>query len=478
MTRPKAKATVTEGGVTYTNVEVHLKGSAGSFRSIDQKPALTLNFEKSAPGQSFHGLHKISLNNSLQDPTYLSEKICRELFDAAGVPAPRASHAKVELNGRNMGLYVLTEGFGKQFLKRYFKNTKGNLYDGGFVQDITEPLAVNSGENPRDNSDLRALATAATTESTNRMARLEQVLDMNRFLSYVAMETMLCHWDGYSMNRNNWRLYHDLDSKKMVFMPHGMDQMFGYPDMRMGPGSSIFPRRVQGLVTRSVLSTQEGRRRYLERVGQLYTNVFHVNEIVKRVDELAAIIRPVIAESNPQMARYHENAVNSLKVRIEQRGESVRKQLEEPPTSGPRFETGKPVTLTGWRPKIQQGSPSFDSQRESEGTPVLHIAAPRGISIGSWRTSASMEPGRYRFEGRIKTQEVKPLPNEPGSGAGLRVSGWPVRLEMIGTGEWKSFAYEFRVDNDGTDVEFVCELRAAKGDARFDAGSLRVIRLR
>ena len=49
-------------------------------------------------------------NNSVQDSTYLSEKICREMFEAAGVPSPRAGHAVVEFDGRLLGLYVLVEG--------------------------------------------------------------------------------------------------------------------------------------------------------------------------------------------------------------------------------------------------------------------------------------------------------------------------------------------------------------------------------
>jgi len=64
--RPEVKATVREGARVYTNVAVHLKGSAGSFRSVDGKPALTLKFDKFVPEQNFHGLHKISLNNSQQ----------------------------------------------------------------------------------------------------------------------------------------------------------------------------------------------------------------------------------------------------------------------------------------------------------------------------------------------------------------------------------------------------------------------------
>src|SRR5262245_20596225 len=125
--RPAVTALVAEGNEIYTNVAVHLKGTS-SFRPIGSKPGLTLNFDRFVPGQSFHGLHQITLNNSAQDPTYISERICRELFEAAGVPVPRANYAVLTLNGQNQGLYVLTEAYNKQFLRRYFKNVSGNLY--------------------------------------------------------------------------------------------------------------------------------------------------------------------------------------------------------------------------------------------------------------------------------------------------------------------------------------------------------------
>src|SRR6266404_2292956 len=138
--RIPAHATVTEGTVVYTNVALHLKGAAGSFRPVDDKPGLTLHFDKFVKGQRFHGFQKISLNNSVQDPAYITDKLCREVFEKAGVPVPRAGYATVRLNGRGLGLYVMTEGWNKQFLKRYFNNTKGNLYECGFAKDVNGPL--------------------------------------------------------------------------------------------------------------------------------------------------------------------------------------------------------------------------------------------------------------------------------------------------------------------------------------------------
>ena len=472
--RPTVMATIREGGQVYTNVAIHLKGAAGSFRPIDQNPALTLNFDKFATGQTFHGIQKLSLNNSVQDRSFLSEKISRELFEAAGVPVPRATHAKVMLNGRDLGLYVVTEGYNKQFLKRYFKNTKGNLYDGGFIRDINQSLGINSGDNLRDHSRLRELASAAKEQdSEKRWTRLQQTLDVDRFITFIAMEVLVGHWDGYTMNRNNWRAFHDLDSDKIVFMPHGMDQTFGAG----GRGdSSLFPRSAQGLVAGAVLNTSEGRRRYAERMGQLATNVFKVDAVLARVDELAARIRPFIAESSVEAARRHDQVVQKFKSRIVLRGDNVARALGAT-THQPRFEQGKALPLTGWKPRIQSGSMEFPEQRAPEGNPMIGITVSTGDCIGSWRTGMYLEEGKYRFSGRIRTKDLKPLTGQKDSGAELRISGGPTPPGLSGTGEWREFIYQFSVREEAMDVEFVCEIRASKGEAWFDAASLQLVRI-
>jgi len=159
--RQYALATIREGDKVYTNVSIKLKGSVGSFRQIDDEPSFTINFDKLAEGQTFHGLKKIHLNASPQDRSYLEEKISRELFDAAGVPVPRAGHAVVKLNNREMGMYVLVEGVNKQFLKRYFDDAGGNVYDGHSGSEVDRGMPTNSGDNPRDKSRLLALGKAA-----------------------------------------------------------------------------------------------------------------------------------------------------------------------------------------------------------------------------------------------------------------------------------------------------------------------------
>src|SRR5262249_49707423 len=68
-----------------------------------------------------------------------------------------------------------------------------------------------------------------------RAEKLEKLVDVDRFLTLAALEVMTCHWDGYAMHANNYRVYHDPDSGKITIFPHGMDQMFG------NTGGSIDP---------------------------------------------------------------------------------------------------------------------------------------------------------------------------------------------------------------------------------------------
>jgi spore coat protein H len=476
--RPNALATVNEGGHVYTNVEVHVKGGAGSYRPIDNNPALTLNFEKNAPGQTFHGLKKFSLNNSVQDPTFLNEKICRELFNSAGSPAPRAGFTTVQLNGRNLGIHVLTEGFNKQFLRHYFENVHGNLYQTHGNQEITDRLDVNSGDDPKNDAGLLALAQAIQEEDpVVRWNRLEQTLDVDRFMTFMAMEVMLCHWDGYCMNQNNYRVFHDLGANKIVFIAHGMDQMFGTGTMRLGGGQSsadcpIFPP-LRGTVADAVMSTPEGRRLYIERLGDLYTNLFHVEVLLKRVDELSSVVRSAMTNSGPRWARDYQREVDDLKAHIEERGKSLARQLAD--ASKPRDPSrSEPIHLTGWTKRVQDGQPQFDKDVQEFRSNLLHISALNGKASGSWRTRLQLEPGRYRFEGEIRVRAVGQ--GNKGAGAGLRISGGRPIRELSGSTDWRPFAYEFQV-GENREIEFICELRALDGEAWFDAEKLQVVRI-
>src|SRR6185436_16070515 len=136
-----------------------------------------------------------------------------------------------------------------------------NLYEGGILKDIDQPLQLSPGKNPTNHAAVQRLISASREpDPEKRWRALEAALDMDRFLSMMAMETLLCHSDSYSMNRNNYRLYHDPTTDKLIFMPHGMDRVLG--THRSPLDLSVVPTML-GMVARAVISTPEGRRRHV-----------------------------------------------------------------------------------------------------------------------------------------------------------------------------------------------------------------------
>lgn len=322
--RKYARATLKIDDKVYPDVGIHVKGAAGSFRGIDDKPGLTINMNKFDGDLLFHGMDKWHLANSVQDPSYLSELICGEMFRAAGVPASRIAHATVTINGRKRGFYYLKEGYDKYFLKSHFKNADGNFYDGGFLREIDQPLQLLSGKNDvKDRADLKALTAAAREpDPKKRMERLEKVLDMDRFISYLVLETITWDWDGYPMNRNNYRIYHDIKRDKLVFIPSGMDQMFG------NPGGPILPG-FQGLVAQAVMNTPEGKKRYLARMAEIHKDVLQGDQWSKRLEELQAYLQPALLAVDKGAGQGFPGQVNRLRDLIRQRAKSVEQQLKK-----------------------------------------------------------------------------------------------------------------------------------------------------
>lgn len=475
--RKDVRATVYEGSNVWRDVGLKVKGAAGSRRGIDDMndgPALTLSFDRFTPGQRFHGLRKVHLNNSIQDASYMCENICSELFRKAGVPTPRVSYATLELNGnrRGRGIYVLKEGFTKDMLGIYFKKTGGNLYDGGFLREITEQLENDGGgdDDVKDWSDLKALAKAAQEpDPDQRWEELNKVLDVDRFITYSALEVMTWDWDGYVKNRNNYRVYHDLDTGKMVFFPHGMDQMFWEPNGPIMPADWFGPTVAQALIK----NTYQGKKLYQSHFAEIYTNVFQIQMLTNRVNELAALLRPHLGQD-------YEGQVKRMYDLIVGRHTFLGRKLSEPPPQPLVFASGV-ANLKAWEIPINMPDPAKARRDrvEVDGRRTLHILTITNTAA-SWRSTVLLSQGKYRFEALARVAGVVSLLNtNKGAGAGIRHSGIrkPRTNKLEGDSSWQALNYEFQVPHEEEEVQLLCELRASKGEVWFDLNSLRLVKL-
>jgi spore coat protein H len=484
--RVYVKATLREGNDVYPDVGIHLKGGAGSFRQLGEKPAFTIKFDQFVPRQRYHGLQKISLNNAVQDPTYLSDLIGNELFRTAGVPAPRIGHARLELNGKDQGFYVVLEAITRDFLRRAFVDSSGNLYKG--PGDVDGDIFVDSKSPSKERLDLKALAAAAAEPDRNeRQAKMGAILDLDRFASFLAMETINWHWDGYSMAQNNYDIYHDPVSNRLVFFPHDQDQLFGEP------GGSIYPH-LNGLVARAFRNTSWGGEAYRTRLTALREKVFDPDRLAKRISSLAAKLQPLISETDPEQGKAHREAVEAWVQRIRERAKSIQEQLHEPEPCPPTrlvFE-GPKSRPSGWESQTALGQPRFgisDRGGHEQGR-ALRISAPeKDAWCGSFRTEVILPPGRYYFAGLLKTKGVKPLGAEDDktdspSGACLRISGQQPLQKLLGDCDWTWMRFNFTVEQTEGEgelaigrAELICELRASQGTAWFDEESLEVVQL-
>jgi spore coat protein H len=455
----------------FTRVGIKLKGAAGSFRGLDDRPALTLNVDRFHKGQSFHGIDKFHLNNSVQDGSLLHELVCGHLFRQAGVPAARATHARVWLNKRDLGIYVLKEGFDPTFLRGYFARATGNLYDCGFCREIDQPLKKDCGKGPNDHSDLKALrAACAIPDVKKRQAELEKVLDIDQFLTFAAVEMLTSHWDGYCRNRNNYRVYFNPANGKAVFFPHGMDQMFGDPNF------PLFD--VGGTVGAAVIQVPEFRRRFGKRLEELVP-LFDPEKVNPTIDAVSERLRPVLEAMGKDRARDYLAHARGVKDRLRQRYLTVQRSLKL--YAPPRFDAKGELLLTGWAEAKETGDDAHGRQDLPGGKKALVLkAAPGRRCVASWRREIVLPRGRYEFQALVKTVGVVPSPDasQKVSGAGLRLSGATRTNSLEGNSDWKLQKHTFEVTRDDLPVVLVAELRATAGTALFDASSLKLVRLK
>ncbi|MCX7872361.1 MAG: CotH kinase family protein [Verrucomicrobiae bacterium] len=468
--RKYVPCSVIESNRVYTNVAIHLKGSAGSFRGFDDKPGFTLNFSYFQPGQKFHGVKKIHLNNSAQDPTFLSEYICGYLFRSAGVPATRVAHAYVQVNNKKPELYVIKESFEKEFFRQYFGDDDGNAYGESGGADIDTQMHKMEGEGVKDWSDLKQLL-AATRENniTNCYEKLKNVLEIERFISFMALEVMLCHWDGYTFARHNYRLYNDPSTGKFTFIPHDLDQMMHDPNVPVVPG-------VNGIVAQTVFRIPELKKRYIERFEEIFDNYFKPDDLTNRIDNMVTRLKPKIEEFDKNFAREFENRSRDLKNRIVNRANSIKRQLAaiNPQPTKTQEALRKPEN---WR-SIAEDSASaiFETQKKNDGGHILYIKA-KSKTAASWRNVVNLPPGKYIFEIHAKCSNLEAYEDIRGDGAGIRISASQVKRQnkLSGSSDWQKLEYSFE-NQSQTNVEFVCEMRANSGEVWFDLSSLKVIK--
>ncbi|MFK7924150.1 MAG: CotH kinase family protein [Bacteroidia bacterium] len=245
-------------GDTLSPVGVRYKGSVGAFVNCLSgndwanpsgyktctKLSMKVKINWEGSDTKFFGLKKLQFHSMNLDPTQMRDRLGYWLFREMGVPAPRATHARLVINGVYVGLFSLIEQVDGRFTRYNFKNGKGNLYKEVWPLDAfgnpqasgayIKALETNEDENPSE-TIIRSFAqqinladsTALRNVITNRMK-------LSEIMAYIAVDRTIRHDDGpfhwycggASCSNHNYYWYEDPKEETLHLIPWDLDNAF------------------------------------------------------------------------------------------------------------------------------------------------------------------------------------------------------------------------------------------------------------
>ncbi len=404
-------ASITVDGARRDRVAVRKKGFIGSLD--EERPALKVRFDRYVEGQTLSGLKRLTLNNSVQDPTWLKQCLAYRVFGKAGLPVPWCNFAHVTANGRDLGLYVHLESQDRRWVRRYFEKDEGDLWEGeisdfraGWVGTFEKKGDVEDDDQASvDRSTLAEVADAVAPglPGAQVRSRLEELIDFDGFMRFWAAEKVLEHWDGYTNNANNFFLYRDPATSKFVFAPAGTDQItVPDPYSSWKPPVSVY---AAGALSNRLYGIGETRQLYAAKLREVLERSFDEADLLSEIDRMQALVTPFLARSGSEVVSAQAKAVDDLRAWIRGRRAVLLKDLEGGPPE--------------WQQPLKQ-SICVDLAGEIEGA--------FGTSFGTNHDPDAFRTGNGALSGvyRRATLSIRRVGSQAGYDKNAQADPWPV----------------------------------------------------
>jgi len=319
-------AEVTIDGQTFDQVGIRKKGFFGSVNPI--KPSLKLKFDEYVMDQEFSGFERMTFNNGRQgnDRSTIHQCVGYNLFAAAGIAAPRCNHARISVNGEPLGVFVHIDSIKKRFLRRFFDDDEGALFEGAlsdFRPVYIETFQRKTNKEIMDRSELDAVAEALLLDDSELLPALGALVEIDEFITFWALEVLIQHWDGYtSFNNNNYYIYKNPDTGRFHFIPWGADAILGF-----GPQDQAGTVFLSGLLARRLHEHPDTAEQFYVRLAELMSTVWDELEILTYIRETEILVRPYIAPANLEL---FEASLQSLRDFVQRRRSEVEALLAAP----------------------------------------------------------------------------------------------------------------------------------------------------
>lgn len=298
---------------TVEEIGFRLRGNTSRHSG---KKSFKVSFNTFERGKRWQGFKDLNLNGEHNDPTLLRSKLSWDLLRAAGVPAPRANHVELYINGNYHGLYLNVEHINDDFAASRFGNDEGNLYKCLYPADLkflgNDPdeykaafwgrraYELGTNESTDDYTDLAHFIGILNNSSDSEFrCRIYEVFNVYDYLNTMAADVLMGNWDGYIYNKNNFYLYHNTASGRFEYIPYDLDNTWGIdwigPDWgtrNLYAWQAASPE-VRPLYSR-LLNVPEFRNYYSQRIKYLLDSVLRPNVWFPKIDALKAMIEPYV----------------------------------------------------------------------------------------------------------------------------------------------------------------------------------------
>jgi len=238
------EAEISFNGEIWEFVGMRFKGNS-SLKSTWGNGSLKLpfkldfdEFEDDYPeteDQRFYGFKQLSFSSGFKDDSMLREKVAADIFREAGVPSAQTAFYSVTIDyGEGpvyFGLYTAVEVVDDTIIETQFSDDNGNVYKpegngatfvkGSFNEDSFDK---ETNQDEDDYSDVLALFTILhadnrLTDPETWRSELEAVFDVDTFLNWLAVNTVIQNWDTYGVMQHNYYLYNDPETSQLVWIP-------------------------------------------------------------------------------------------------------------------------------------------------------------------------------------------------------------------------------------------------------------------
>ena len=219
--------------------------SRGTGSRSGVKPGLLVDFDRYNSRRRFLGLKSVVLRNNVQDATMLHERVSFAFMRRLGIPAPRAVHARLLVNGEYMGLYTIVENIDDAYLADRFKDGDARLFEYdygrfdppyffGYKGDATAQYSPTPFKPATHASDPQADRIAEMVRTINQATNAQfdsavgAYLDWDAFIAELSAEAYLAEADGIvgDFGLNNFFLYRQSATNRYQLVPWDKSQTF------------------------------------------------------------------------------------------------------------------------------------------------------------------------------------------------------------------------------------------------------------